>query len=179
MNILSGKFKGKKLARCKTSTIRPAMALVRKSIFDSLRDFIVNSSVLDLCAGTGILGLEALSRGAEKLTLIDSDKNSARLIIKNLELCNAKAKVILGNLPRILKKIRSEKYDLIFLDPPYGQGKFIQEVLEFIMANSLLTKNGIISIEHETKCEFVLPQALVTYKSKKFGNTTITFLQHT
>ncbi len=113
MNILGGKLKGRKLANCKTGSIRPAMALVRKSIFDTLQDFVVGINVLDLCAGTGVLGIEALSRGADKLTLIDADKDSIRLIFKNLDLCKVKATVISGSLPKALNRsrIKSEKYD--------------------------------------------------------------------
>ena len=156
------------------------MALVRKSIFDSLQDFITEANVLDLCAGTGVLGIEALSRGAEKLTLIDANKESVKLIYKNLTLCNVKATVILGRLPKALNKpkIKSEKYNLIFLDPPYGQGQFIEEVLKMIILNDLLKTNGIISIEHEAKCKFLLPEQLTLQKTKKYGNTTITFLRY-
>ena len=180
MNILSGKFKGRKLANCKTGSIRQAMALVRKSIFDSLQDFVVGINVLDLCAGTGALGIEALSRGADKLTLIDADKDSIRLIFKNLDLCKVRATVILGSLPKVLNKpkVKSEKYDLIFLDPPYGQGQFIEEVLKVITLNDLLKRTGIVSIEHEAKCRFLIPEQLTSHKTKKYGNTMITFLRY-
>lgn len=178
MQIIGGKLKGKKLATCKTSAIRPAMALVRKSIFDTLRDFIIQANVLDLCAGSGVLGIEGLSRGAKDLTLVDSNKDAIKLIFKNLKLCNLKAKVIFGKLPGILNKIsiRKDKFNLIFLDPPYGKSNFITEVLKVILLNNLISKDGLISIESELKSNFVIPENLKLYKEKRYGNTKVTIL---
>ena len=180
MYIIGGKLKGRKLAKCKASYIRPAMALIRKSIFDTLGDFTHQSNVLDLCAGSGVLGIEALSRGALSLTLIDLDKNAVQLIHKNLRLCNVQAKVIRGNLPKALnkKEITSKRFDLIFLDPPYGKSKFIEENLNTIMLNRLLEKNGLISIESEAKSDFLIPEGLKLYKEKKFGNTKVIILKN-
>ncbi len=177
MHIISGKLKGKKLAPCKTDSIRPAMALVRKSIFDTLQNFIQDANVLDLCAGSGVLGIEALSRNAKKLTLIDSDRESIQLIRKNLELCSVNAKVIHGSLPKVLNKLKDEKFDLIFLDPPYGKSSFIEETLVKLYTNELLAKGGLILIESELKSDYKVPEGLTVYKEKKFGNTKITFLK--
>ena len=177
MYIIAGKLKGKKLASCKTDSIRPAMALVRKSIFDTLQNFIQDANVLDLCAGSGVLGIEALSRDAKQLTLVDSDRESIRLIKKNLELCNVSAKVIHGQLPKALNKLKDEKFDLIFLDPPYGKSLFIEETLEKLYTNKMLAKEGLILIESELKSNYKLPEGLALYKEKTFGNTKITFLK--
>ena len=180
MYIIGGKLKGRKLAKCKSGLIRPAMALIRKSIFDTLRDFVDGANVLDLCAGSGVIGIEALSRGAKQLTLIDSDKDAVNLIKKNLELCNLKAKVILGRIPKALNKltVNSDKYNLIFLDPPYGKSNFIENTLEVIMLNKLLTNDGLISIESELKSNYVIPKEFKLFKEKRFGNTKITILKN-
>ena len=177
MYIIGGKLKGKKLASCKTDSIRPAMALVRKSIFDTLQNFIEDTNVLDLCAGSGVLGIESLSRNAKTLTLIDSDRESIRLIRKNLKLCNVNAKVIHGALPKALNKLKDEKFDLIFLDPPYGKSHFIEETLKKLYSNEMLAKGGLILIESELKSNYKIPKELAVYKEKKFGNTKITFLK--
>lgn len=178
MYIIGGKLKGRKLTNSKGSRIRPAMALVKKSIFDTLGNFACGANVLDLCAGTGSLGIEALSRGADKLTLVDSDKACIKLIYKNLEICDLTAKVVFGRLPQILNKIHTnEKFNLIFLDPPYGRKDFIEKVLDVIMLNKLVANDGLISIETEVKCDFIFPDDLITYKVKKYGNTKVTFLQ--
>lgn len=177
MYIISGKLKGRKLATCKGSSIRPAMALVRKSLFDTIKDYLNGTNVLDLCAGSGVLGIEALSRGAENLTLVDYDKNSITTIYKNLELCNLNAKVIRGKLPKVLNKINS-KFDLIFLDPPYGQSEFIENVLSLLSLNKLIATNGLVSIESEQKSSFLIPQEFHIFKEKKYGNTRVTILQY-
>ncbi|MBI3590273.1 MAG: 16S rRNA (guanine(966)-N(2))-methyltransferase RsmD [Candidatus Melainabacteria bacterium] len=179
MYIIGGKLKGRKLANCKIGSIRPAMALVRKSIFDTLKDFVVNASILDLCAGSGALGIEALSRGAGDLTLVDSNKDAIKLIYKNLELCKLKAKVVFGKLPKVLNKIdvKNKSFNLIFLDPPYGRSDFIENVLKVLILNKLIAKDGLISIESEEKCNFLLPGELQLYKEKKYGNTRVTFLK--
>lgn len=178
MYIIGGKLKGRKLAKCKTSSIRPAMALVRKSIFDTFGDLIQGNNVLDLCAGSGVLGIEALSRGAKSLTLVDSDKNAINLIFKNLKLCGISAKVIRGRLPKVLNKklLTNKKFNLIFLDPPYGESRFIEENLDAIILNNILETNGLISIESEAKSKFLIPKGLELYKEKKYGNTKITIL---
>ena len=154
------------------------MALVRKSIFDMLQDFVVDANVLDLCAGSGILGLESLSRGASKLTLVDSDKNAIKLIYKNLEICKLKATVIWGEVPKAINKfhIKKEKFDLIFLDPPYSNSNLIEATLEALVTNELINKNGLISIESESKSDFLIPTKLKIYKEKKYGNTKVTIL---
>lgn len=178
MYIIGGKLKGRKLTSTKGSTIRPAMALVRKSIFDILGNFACGANVLDLCAGTGSLGIEALSRGADKLTLVDSDKGCIKLIYKNLEICDLRAKVIFGKLPKVLNKIHTnEQFDLIFFDPPYGKKDFIEKVLDVIILNKLVANEGLVSIETEAKCDFTFPDDLIIYKVKKYGNTKVTFLQ--
>lgn len=178
MYIIAGKFKKRKLANCKTKAIRPAMAVVRKSIFDSLNDFIVDADVLDLCAGSGILGLEALSRGAKKLTLVDADRDAINLINKNLELCKTSARVIQGKLPGALKRFKNEQFDLIFIDPPYQNSFFITTVLEIIMLKNFLKKDGLISIETEARSNYKVPESLFIFKEKAYGNTKVVFLRH-
>ncbi|MBI2996103.1 MAG: 16S rRNA (guanine(966)-N(2))-methyltransferase RsmD [Candidatus Melainabacteria bacterium] len=178
MYILGGKLKGRKLANYKTRSIRPAMALVRKSIFDTISNHIQGAKVLDLFSGSGVLGIESLSRGAKELTLIDSNKDAIRLINKNLEICNLEAKVIFGELPKILhkKQILAQEFDLIFIDPPYGSCNVIENILEIITSNKILAKSGLISIESETKSKFLIPHPLKIYREKKFGSTRVYLL---
>jgi len=180
MHIISGKYKKRKLANYKNSGIRPAMALVRKSIFDSIQDLIEDANVLDLCAGSGILGIEALSRGARSLTLVDADKLAVGLIRKNLALCNAEGTVIFGRLPGVLKRLNPEReqFDVIFLDPPYGNASMITDVLQMISNKKLLKNEGLISIEAESRCDYKVPEDLFVFREKSYGNTKVTFLRY-
>ena len=178
MQIIGGKLKGKKLAKCKSRDIRPAMALTRKSIFDTLREQVDSANVLDLFSGSGIVGIEALSRGAKSLTLVDSSKTAIDLIKKNLILCNLQAKVILGKLPDVLNKhnLTPGQYDLIFIDPPYAISDIIINTLETISLNKLLKNSGIIIIESEQRTNFKIPPGFSQVKEKTFGNTRVSFL---
>ena len=123
-----------------------------------------------------MLGIEALSRGAKSLTSIDSDREAVKLIRKNLELCNLNATIIHGQLPKSLNRLKNERFNIIFLDPPYGNSSFIEETLEKLHINELLVKEGLILIESELKSSYKLPDGLALYKEKKFGNTKITFI---
>ena len=180
VNLIGGKLKGKKLTSWKKGSIRPVMALVRKSIFDTIGAFIYDVNVLDLCAGSGILGIEALSRGASSLTLVDSDKSAIKIIYRNLSICKLHANVLYGRLPKVLNKIdlRDGQYNLIFLDPPYGNEKLIETVLGVLILNNLIAKDALISIETENKANFLMPSKLILYKEKKFGSTKITMLKY-
>lgn len=179
MYIISGKYKKRRLANYKNTGIRPAMALVRKSIFDSIQSLVDDSNILDLCAGSGILGIEALSRGARSLTLVDSDKQAVDLIRKNLDLCNAEGTVILGRLPGVLKRLNPEReqFNVIFLDPPYGNAHMITDVLQMISNKKLLKDEGLISIETESRCAYKIPENMFVYREKLFGNTKVVFLK--
>lgn len=179
MRLLNGKLKGKKLATCNVQSIRPAMALVRKSIFDSLGSFVQDADILDLCAGTGILGIEALSRGAKSLTVVDSSRYAIKLILKNLNLCGLKAKVIQDELPKTLNKkfFEDKKYDLIFLDPPYGNEDFVKETLLIIAKKSLLKEDGFILIETEKRADYEIPEEYKLKNEKIYGNTKVRFLK--
>ena len=179
MQIIGGKLKGKKLAKCNLKSIRPAMALIRKSIFDTLQDFVCGASVLDLYAGSGIVGIECLSRGAKELTLVEADKNAAWLIKKNLSLCDLEAQIILGRLPKALTNnyIKNKSFDLIFIDPPYGNSNNIHEIIELILNHKILISGGLIIIESEAKSDFAVPDKLELYKEKRFGNTKVTYIR--
>ncbi|MBI1858373.1 MAG: 16S rRNA (guanine(966)-N(2))-methyltransferase RsmD [Candidatus Melainabacteria bacterium] len=179
MQVTGGKFKGKKLANCKSKSIRPAMGLVRKSIFDTLKNLVNGANVLDLFAGTGIVGIEAISRGAKSLVVVDSNPLSVKLMRKNLSICNIEATVIRAKLPAVLnsKTLKAYKFDLIFIDPPYGQSNLIENILEQLINNSILSKNGLIFIESEAKSDFTIPEQLEIYKEKLFGTTKLTILK--
>lgn len=122
MRIIGGTLKGRRLPSPTWSGLRPTSDRLRETLFDILGDTVPGAIVLDACAGTGALGLEALSRGAAAATFIDRDARAAALIEANLERCRVTGRgtVIRGTLPRALVRVDADiAFDLVLLDPPY------------------------------------------------------------
>ena len=148
MRIIAGRFKGRRLDAIKGGTVRPTSDRVKESIFSILGARVIDANFLDLCAGTGNIGLEALSRGANSATFIDRDYRSIRIIESNLRQCNLnrggpEVQLIKLDVQRGLTSLAKRKacFDLIYLDPPYDAD--IHEVcLTQIAGNKLLTLSG-------------------------------------
>ena len=126
MRILTGRAKGRKLIPAKTRGIRPTRDKVKESIFSMIKGHVEAAMVLDLFAGTGNLGLEALSQGAKKAIFVEKDRTCLRALMKNRDLCGFRdrAEIISLDAEVALKLLRrrAEKFDLVFIDPPYGSG---------------------------------------------------------
>ena len=131
MRVISGSARGRRLKELQGMDTRPTTDKVKESLFNIIQ-FDIAGDVLDLFAGTGQLGIEALSRGAADCLFVDSARDSVRLVQENLRRCGLAARVLQCDALGILKS--GEKFDLIFLDPPYGSGleaKAIETVKEF------------------------------------------------
>jgi len=178
LRIIGGEFKGKRLKSVKKSKIRPTSARAKTSIFDILKDEIVGKRILDLYAGSGALGLEALCRGADFTVFVDSSHKSTAIIKKNIEDLNFKEKTRVFNLDS-LKFLRreseeEEKFDIIFCDPPY-QKEILPKVLDLIAEIDILKENGIFILEHHKKEKLKQKGNLVLVKEKKLGDTVLSF----
>lgn len=149
MRVITGKAKGCKLSSPEGLDVRPTLDRVKESLFSILYPYINNSNVLDLFAGSGALGIEALSRGAVKCTFIDKNKKSYDCVINNLR--NTRlvdlASVYLSSYEDYLNK-NCEQFDLVFLDPPYSLG--IEDDV-FVRLHSHVHKDSIIVLESETE----------------------------
>ena len=134
MRIISGLLKGKSIKFLKNSTTRPLKDAVRENIFNILKHsnlinvVVENANILDLYSGIGSFGLESISRGAKKVTFIERDKDAANILKENLISFNVanKANIINNNVENILKKNKSEKFDIFFFDPPFADKEFAQ-----------------------------------------------------
>ena len=180
MRIVGGTFKGRRLAAVKGLHTRPTSDKVREAVFNILpRDFPFRT-VLDLFAGTGAMGIEALSRGAQEATFVDSDAAAVAVIKKNLELCNEKARVIKKDALAALKEFsrKNESFDLIIIDPPYSSELAI-EALKAIDQGGTLSPGGIIVAEAAKRAplEVELP-GLVAIDERRYGDTIVYFLRH-
>ena len=147
MRIISGKYKGKKLVGFNTVGTRPTMDRVKESLFGMIQAYISDSAVLDLFAGSGALGLEAISNGAKTCFLIDNNIEAIKTIKENSLSFTEDLKIINTDYKRFLKTTE-EKFDIIFLDPPYKENQ-MDKALRIIEERDLLNKGGIVVCEYE------------------------------
>lgn len=151
LRIIGGNFKGRKLQPVRGRRTRPTADRIRESIFDILGDRVREAMVLDLFAGTGALGIEALSRGADGAVFIDNDENANFMIRKNIHSCalDEKTKVIKWDIVKNLNCIRTikPKFDLVLMDPPYNKKKTEMTLLNLHQSRCLIKAADII-IEH-------------------------------
>lgn len=148
MRVISGKFRGKKLKSFEGQDIRPTSDRAKESIFNIINAKIEGSSFLDLFCGTGSMGIEALSRGANKVVFTDIDYKSVKLTNENLKSVKQDIVAIKSSAENYLSSC-SQKFDIIFLDPPYAYDK-VDILISLIVKNSLLNKDGIIIYEHKS-----------------------------
>ena len=168
MRIISGKYKGKKLNGFNIDGTRPTMDRVKESLFAMIQNYINGSTVLDLFAGSGALGLEAISNGAKKCYLIDNNQIAIKTIKENSINIKEDINIINIDYKKFLKETK-EKFDIIFLDPPY-QSNQLNKALKIIEERNLLNENGIIICEYE-KIEPITNLKLL--KNKSYGPKNI------
>jgi 16S rRNA (guanine966-N2)-methyltransferase len=182
LRIIGGTLKGKKLYSVSGTSIRPTADKLRESIFSILSRRVLNAVVIDLFAGTGALGIEALSRGAESALFVDNAKRALSAIRKNIDSCmlNQKANIVKWNIRRNLNCIRSKKqhFDLIFLDPPYDQD-LIRPALFNLDKSQSLRNGACIVIEHSLL--ETIPTDFIAFDlldQRKYGKTLVSFLNY-
>ena len=148
MRIISGKARGTKLFTLEGLDIRPTLDRVKESLFNIISDKIYDSYVLDLFSGSGAIGLEFASRGAKKVILCDASKNAIEIIKKNIKKTHLENAVELYNLDfkKMIKTIENNKFDIIYLDPPY-KTDYIMESISLVKNNQILSEDGIIIAE--------------------------------
>ncbi len=147
LKILGGEFRGRLLKAPKGDQTRPTKSLLRKAVFDILKPNIQEAVFLDLFAGSGAMGIEALSRGAKRAIFIDSHPQSIRCIQANLTLLNLTATVIQSDVMKALQKRRDLESDIIYVDPPYHRASVYLELIEWIDQHALLRQGGVLLIE--------------------------------
>lgn len=185
--ISSGKFKGTPLLFPKTSKIRPLSNLVRQAVFNFLDDFIDQANVLDLYAGTGVFGLEALSLGAKHVTFVDVARQSIRLIEANVEKLGLKKRTTIlqmDSFDYLLKARKKEtRFQVVFLDPPFDylnsldkkdRDFYCLDLLDRIKA--VLGAKPIIVFKHPEDIKMPIPQGLKLFETRNYGINTISYI---
>jgi 16S rRNA (guanine(966)-N(2))-methyltransferase RsmD len=184
LRVIAGVAKGRKLKNIRGLDIRPPLDQVKESTFDILGQLVQDARVLDLFAGTGSLGIEALSRGCQRVIFVDKEERAVRLIEENLErvgLADPQWTTVLKMdalaAVRYLDK-KGEKFDLIFVDPPYKIGKGILEALFYVLSTTEVLKDEgevILKIPLARRQEMVLAH-FSPIKERRFGQSTVLFL---
>jgi 16S rRNA (guanine966-N2)-methyltransferase len=178
LRVISGSAKGHKLKTITGRTTRPTSDRVKESLFNIIAGYLDSAAVLDVFAGTGSLGIEALSRGAEKAVFFDKSTECCDLIKENLAHTKLaeKAEVYATDFVAGIERMYSQgrKFDLILLDPPYNKN-FIQDTLKILKNNDIIRDDGIIVAEHSLSDS--LPDVsgrLEAIDSRKYGDTVLT-----
>ena len=172
MRVISGKYKGKNLIGFDIDGTRPTMDRVKESLFGMIQNNIKNSIVLDLFAGSGSLGIEAISNGASEVYFIDNNIELINIIKKNTNGMNEKMHIMKSDYKNALEILKNSnvKFDIIFLDPPYKLS-LINDCLNKIVEYELLNESGIVVCEYEN--DNIDNSKLKLIKDKKYGSKKI------
>ena len=176
MRVISGKYKGRVLEGFDLDGTRPTMDRVKESLFGMIQDYIDKSVVLDLFAGSGNLGIEALSEGASYVYFVDKNKKAINIINNNIsKLEDKNTRVINSDYKDALNYLKDKKFDLIFLDPPYNTN-YIEESIKLIDMYNLVD-DGLIICESDSLDKIIYSDKYMSVKSKKYGDKYIVILK--
>jgi 16S rRNA (guanine(966)-N(2))-methyltransferase RsmD len=187
--IIMGKFKGKTLKLPSSETTRSSKSIVLESFFNTIQFEIIDANFVEVFSGSGSIGLEALSRGAQKILFMERDREALKVLKQNIaqtdpSSCQVFAGDSFSNISAVVKALQNKKEDAYFyIDPPFSIREGMQEIYEKMMKLIALLPEEIVKliiVEHMTGLE--IPKNIGDFKivkSKKFGNTTLTYLNTT
>lgn len=177
MRIISGSLKGAALHAPRGLSVRPTSDKVREALFDILQNQIAGASFLDLFAGVGTVGLEALSRGAERAGFVEKDSKSLRFLEENLKTLRLgdRASIYRADVLAFLSRPRGGPYDIVFADPPYGSD-VLKKALPRIAANDIITPETWVIVEHHHKQNFEgKTDDLRLFRQRRYGESVLSF----
>jgi len=177
VRIIAGKWRGRKINFPNFPGIRPTPDRVRETLFNWLQTVIQDASCLDLFAGSGALGFEALSRGAAEVVFVDQEQtviNHLNNVISKLEINNAS--VIQSTIPSNIN-LKNKQFNIVFLDPPFNTN-LIDDSVQWLEDNNLMQENGLIYIESDSRLkELMVPETWELLKEKTAGEVTYRLLK--
>tara|TARA_B100000989_G_scaffold279595_1_gene242341 strand:- start:6500 stop:7066 length:567 start_codon:yes stop_codon:yes gene_type:complete len=184
MRIIAGNFKGKKIFLPKDNNTRPLRDYVKESIFNIIEHSkhinfrLENSKVLDLFSGVGSFGLECISRGAAKVTFFEKYSKALMILKKNINFlkCSNKVQIVENDIFKFVKihNLNNQKYDLIFLDPPFNETN-VEKLLNVIFQNKILRRESVIILHRNKKTVDKLPCEFKIFIQKNYGISKIIF----
>jgi 16S rRNA (guanine966-N2)-methyltransferase len=181
VRVISGEAKGRLLKTPADANIRPTADKVKGALFNIIGREVIDARVLDLFAGTGNLGIEALSRGAKSVLFVDAVQRAVSLVMENLALLHFETRSIVWRADvfsalRRLKR-KGQHFDLVLCDPPYGS-RFSQKTLYLLIQYGLVEEDGLVIVEHRRSEKlYVDSTALREVDSRRFGDTVLTFFR--
>jgi 16S rRNA (guanine966-N2)-methyltransferase len=177
VRIIAGSLKGRRLTAPTWAGLRPTGDKLRETLFNILQGRVAGARVLDGFAGTGAVGIEALSRGAAHVTFIEQDRRARALIESNLAACRVTEGYTIesGDVAAVLARPAGILFDLVLLDPPYDS-----PTLDAALAASArhLAPDGLLVLERATRRDILVPDALMRTRDVVSGDSTLTFLKH-
>lgn len=173
LRVISGKYKGKGIISPKDNTVRPTSQRVKDSLFNIIRIDLYGKTFIDIFSGTGQIGIEAISNGAD-VTFVDADTTLIKSNVMNIG-CSEKTEIICGDFKNILDSFckTNRKFDFIFADPPYKEG-FYTDIIKFSVP--LLNDNGVLILEHSSDFEIAVPSACNIIDKRVYGSRSLTFI---
>lgn len=178
MRIIIGKLKGSTIEAPRGVLSRPPLAIIRESVFNILADSVEGTRVLDLFAGSGSLGIEALSRGAGRVQFVDSSGRSVDMIDRNVKKLGVSEDCRVTRLDSLdfIRTWHGEPFDIVFIDPPFLSG-LTDDVLAALSASRVLSPNAIVVCRTHWRENPAIPEAFSEVKRRKFGESVVRFLR--
>lgn len=181
MRVISGTARGTKLNSIESLSTRPTLDRVKEALFNIIQTHLQDSNVLDLFAGSGALGIEALSRGAKHCTFCDKSYDTVKMLKQNLQRTKfeSNSTILVEDYKKCLQKLNENKFDIIFIDPPYKLDIAVNSI-KLILKYDILAKDGIIVIEtdeEEREVRELENINLEVYDVRKYGRVNLIFLR--
>lgn len=179
MRVIAGTYKGRRLKTLEGVQVRPTSDRLRETLFNVIAPQIAGARFLDLCAGSGAVGIEALSRGAAGVTFIEASRKAAAVIGENLSHCGIEEgfRLINSEALKALRKLASEeeRFDICYFDPPYDSGIY-SPVLRQLALNQLIAEDGLVIVEHRRQMPLAPSyDRLRPYREIRQGESCLTF----
>ena len=178
MRIIGGEARGRRLFAPAGLDTRPTADRIRESLFNILRPRIAQANVLDLFGGTGALGLEAISRGAARVTIVDVNRRAVEVISRNARLVagedfSDRVQVICSDYRRAIAGLGGAGFDLVFLDPPYRMASAYADAVDLLRRGNALAEGSVFVLERARAARIVLPDGVRIYDTRLYGETAV------